>query len=35
MDNNFTDVQSATESERLGRLYPIIIERYNPVERVL
>lgn len=30
MDRKFTDVQSATESERFGRLYPIIIERHNP-----
>ena len=30
MDNNFTDVQSITEAERLGRLYPIILENHNP-----
>lgn len=29
MNNDFTNVQSITESERLGRLYPIILEKRN------
>lgn len=30
MKHNFSDVTSENESERLGRLYPIILAEYNP-----
>ncbi|HBL84177.1 MAG: hypothetical protein A2Y17_13005 [Clostridiales bacterium GWF2_38_85] len=30
MSNEFTDITSKSEAERLGRLYPIIIEKHNP-----
>lgn len=30
VNHAFTDVQSITEAERLGRLYPIVLENHNP-----
>lgn len=30
MNNDFTDIQSTAEAERLGKLYPIILESHNP-----